>query len=331
MILSEARELLYDVVVPNIDSEDKVDLFDKFLNKAQERLINSGKWKGMIKEVAITAPTNFITLPPRFISALTMKYLSGDLSTYSSLRHQWYRYLSGGSYIYDSTSWLAQGYGAFNDDLGDGFCTFADSPYDSYYLKFTRSNPGDNNLAILVKGYDTDGNQIFTDDGGSSFEGLIVTLSAATIQTSQVFTSQIIFLRKQISQGYIALDAVDVATGGTTRIGYYMPGETQPSYHRYLTGDVSDTYDTVAAICKLRYLPCLTDADEVIPSNLGALESMLIALKHKKEGDQANYQQYFADAIMLLNDETREARGGSRLSINIDPSAFQFGNLYQGR
>jgi hypothetical protein len=331
MILSDARELLYDTVVPSINSEDKIDLVDKYINLAQERLIHSGKWRGMTKEIAVTAPTSFITLPPRFVSCLAIRYLTDDgLSASISIRNQWFRYLNSGTDLSAPDSWFSCGWIAA-DDLGDGFYTLADSPYDEYYLKFTRSNPGDNNLAILVKGYDSAGEIIFTDNGSESFEGIITTLSAATIQTSQKFTNQIYFLRKQISQGYIALDAVDVATGGTTRIGYYMPGETQPSYHRYLTGDISETYDTVAAICKLRYLPSVTDADEVVPGNIGALRNMLIALKHETEGDKERYAQYFADAIMLLNDETRESRGGSRLSLNIDASAYQFSNLWQGR
>lgn len=332
MILSDVRELLFDAVVPHINDEGKVDLVDKYINLAQERLINSGKWKGMTQEIALTAPTNFITLPPRFVSCLAIRYLVSDqsLSSSVSIRNQWFRYLNSGVDLTAPDSWFSCGWVSV-DDLGDGFCTYADSPYDSYYLKFTRSNPGDINLGILVKGYDSAGNIIFTDNGGESYEGIITTLSAATIQTSQVFTNQILSLRKQISQGYIALDAVDAATGGTTRIGYYMPGETQPSYHRYLTGDISTTYDTVNAICKLRYLPSITDSDEVVPSNIGALRNMLIALKHETEGNKAGYMQYFADAIMLLNDETRESRGGSRLSLNIDATAYQFSNLWQGR
>ncbi len=289
MILSDVREAIFDVVVPNINSEDKIDLVDKYINFAQERLINSGKWKGMTKEIAVTAPTDFITLPPRFASCLAIRYLTDDdFSSSISIRNQWFRYINSGPYLSSPDSWFSCGYVAA-DDLGDGFCTYSDSPYDSYYLKFTRSNPGDNNLGILVKGYDSAGEIIFTDNGSESYEGIITTLSAATIQTSQVFTNQIYSLRKQVSQGYITLDAVDVATGATTRIGYYMPGETQPSYHRYLTGDLSETYDTVAAICKLRYLPAVTDSDEVVPSNIGALRNALIALKKETESDKAGY------------------------------------------
>jgi hypothetical protein len=331
MILSEARESLYDVVVPHIDSEDNVDRVDKYLNLAQERLINSGKWKGTIREVAVTAPEEFITLPPRFHSCLAIKFVDGTDYSPASIRNQWYRYLTGGSCYANQTTWFSSGYGPVVDDLGDGYCTFANSPYDSYYLKFTRANAGDNGLQILVKGYDTDGNIIFTDAGSYSYEGLITTLSAATVTTSQVFTNQIYFLQKQVSQGFITLDAVDVATGATTQIGYYMPSEQAPSYRRYLTGDITNTFDSVNAMCKLRYVPAVVDSDEVIPSNLGALRNTLIALKHEDEGDKNGYRDFFGDAIKLLNDETRESRGGAKFSLNIDSGAYQFDNLWQGR
>jgi len=32
-----------------------------------------------------------------------------------------------------------------------------------------------------------------------------------------------------------------------------------------------------------------------------------------------------------LNGETKETRGGSRWTLNIDPASMQFGNLWPGR
>ena len=73
MILSEARELLFDVVVPTIDSQANVDKFDRCLNLVQERYINSGKFLGMMKEIVVVSVNGYFTLPPRFVSALAVK------------------------------------------------------------------------------------------------------------------------------------------------------------------------------------------------------------------------------------------------------------------
>lgn len=331
MILSDVREQLYRTVVPHINSEDNIVRFNQYLNEIQERYINSGKWNGTTKEVVMSATDEFITLPPRFASCLAVRYTGTEGGSLVDIRNQWFKYLPGGSYLWTPSSWESVGYSTKLADMGDGFCTFANSPYDSYYLKFTRENAGDNNLLVLVKGYDVNGDSIYTDIGSSSYEGLTVTLSAPSITTAQVFVGQITFVQKQPSQGFVKLEAVDVATSATTVIGRYMPGETVANYKRYATGGVAGDIQTVNAICKLRYLPCKVDSDEVFPSNIGALKNGLASLKYEDEGDKESYKQFFADGIQLLNDEVREARGGAVFTLKIDPAAYQFHKLYQGR
>lgn len=331
MILADIREALYDVVVPHINSEDNIVKFNKYLNEIQERFINSGKWKGTTREIAIAATDYFITLPPRFSSCLAARFSATNTGNLVDIKSQWFKYLPGGSYLWSAAAWASAGYTNKLADMGDGFCTFTDAPYAKYYLKFTRENVGDNNLQVLVKGNDENGDAIFTDVGGSSYEGIIVTLNAATVTTTQQFSGQISFLQKHSSQGYIKLEAVDVATAAVTTIGRYMPGETIVNYRRYATGGTTGDTSTVNAICKLRYIPCKLDSDEVIPSNLGALKNGLSALKYEAEGDKQMYKTYFADGLNLLNDEVREARGGAQFSLRIDPAAFQFNRLYPGR
>jgi len=73
------------------------------------------------------------------------------------------------------------------------------------------------------------------------------------------------------------------------------------------------------------------DTDEVIVTNLGALKNMLMSLKWEDEGDMERSEMYFMKALQLLNGESREVRGGSQWKLNIDRSAMQFENLWQGR
>ena len=80
----------------------------------------------------------------------------------------------------------------------------------------------------------------------------------------------------------------------------------------------------------MRFTPAVADSDEVIPSNANALRAGLAALKCDAEGDVTRRDSYFADGLKLLSDEARENRGGARFSLSIDPTAFQFGRLYQG-
>jgi hypothetical protein len=328
MILSEARELLFDVVVPTIDNQANVDKFNRFLNLVQERFINSGKWLGMMKEIAVASSGGYFTLPPRFVAALAVK--EGTCGCPLQLANRWFAYRYGvGVAIKDSSVWPIYGYsGAV--DAGDGFVTFKDSPYATYYLRFTRASADDTGMQILIKGRDENGNAIFTKADPDSYEGMTITLTSLIETTTQKFSGRLEALQKLRSHGYLYLDAVDVASGGVTRIGYYAPNETAPCYHRYLNGCTAED-SWVAAICKIRYAPAVADSDEVIPGNAGALRAGLAALKCESEGDTVRRDQFLADGLRMLSDEARENRGGVRFALRIDPQAFQFGNLYQGR
>ena len=326
MILSEARDLLFDVVVPSLDSEENVDRFDRMLNLVSERFINSGKWLGMIKEMSISSSAGYFTLPPRFVAALAVK--NGSCGCPMQLANRWYAYHYGSVYTADPSLWPQFGYvGAV--DMGDGYAVFKDSPYETYYLRFTRAATEDNGVQVLVKGNDDLGVPIFTSVDPASYEGMMVTLSAGAVTTTQKFSGRIEYLQKPRTRGYIYLDAVDTVSGAVTRIGYYAPSEVVPCYHRYANG-CSEDDSWVMAMCKIRYMPAVVDSDEIIPSNIGALRAGLAALKCEKEGDVVRRDQFLADGLRILGDEARENRGGARFALKIDPAAYQFGRLYQG-
>jgi hypothetical protein len=323
MILSDARQHLYDAVVPRMDSEDFIDKVDKALNSVLERFINSGKWEGTIQEIEIPTTEDFITLPRRFKACLAAKCVKDESSSTVQIQNQWYRYMAG---VPNVGIALGSGYQEVND-LGDGFVTYADSPYDVYQLKFTRTNAGDSNVQILVKGYDENGTRIFTDAGSYSYEGTKINLTTIETTTSQKFSRQIFFLQKQLSQGYIYLDAVEVGSGEITRLGVYEPGETVVNYRRYYTGDLKGSYDAVRAICKIRFIPALVESDEIIPSNLGALRKGLSAIKAESSGDEERYTMYLNSGLLILNAELKENRGGTKFTLKINPDAYQFYRL----
>lgn len=326
MILSEARDLLFDVVVPTIDNQVNVDKFNRYINLVSERFINSGKWLGMMKEIAVASSGGYFTLPPRFVAALAVK--DGMTGCPVQLASRWYAYRYGMA-LQDSSLWATYGYsGAI--DMGDGFVTFKDSPYATYYLRFTRASVDDAGMQVLLKGRDENGDAIFTNVDPASYEGMTVTLTASVTTTTQKFSGRLEFLQKLRSKGYLYLDAVDVSTGGVTRIGYFAPNETVPNYHRYAVGCASED-SWVSAICKVRYMPAVADSDEVIPSNVGALRAGLAAIKCENEGDTVRRDQFIADGLRMLGDESRENRGGVRLALRIDAQAFQFAHLWQGR
>lgn len=323
LTLGEARQQLYSAIVPSIDNQSNIDRFNSYLNLSQERLINSGKWTGTILPVRFYSPSGMITLPRRFSSALAAKWNKDTGTNYPSsgpikIRNGWFTYLTPISDLWTASYWPRYGYNeTFFDDLGDGYATFANPTFDTFTLKIEIENASDAFNEVVIKGKDEDNNDVT----------LTVTLVNPDITPAQQF-SRIDFFQKPITMGGINLYAVSGAN--EEKIGAYEATETTASYHRYAVPN-EPSIDYLDVLCKVRFVPCVYDTDEVIVTNLGALKNMLMSLKWEDEGDMERSEMYFMKALQLLNGESREVRGGSQWKLNIDRSAMQFENLWQGR
>jgi len=323
LTLGEARQQLYSAIVPSIDNQSNIDRFNSYLNLSQERLINSGKWNGTILPVRFYSPSGMITLPRRFSSALAAKWNKESGSNYPSsgpikIRNGWFTYLTPISDLWTASYWPRYGYNeTFFDDLGDGYATFANPTFTSFTLKVEIEDASDALNEVVIKGKDQNNNDIT----------LTVTLVNPDIVVSEVF-SRIDFFQKPITNGAINLYAVSGAN--EEKIGAYEATETTASYHRYAVPN-EPSIDYLDVLCKVRFVPCVYDTDEVIVTNLGALKNMLMSLKWEDEGDMDRSEMYFMKALQLLNGESREVRGGSQWKLNIDKSTMQFENLWQGR
>ena len=317
--LGQAREQLYSSIVPSIDNQFNIDKFNSYLNLAQERLINSGKWNGTISPVRFLSPDGIITLPRNFISILASKWVKDQASGPIQIHNNWFSYLNATTDLWSSSHWPRYGYNnTFINDIGDGFCTFKDSPYTSCTLKIEIENNLDSGNSVVIQGKDANDNPVT----------ITHTLSFPNSNTTQVFNGTITMFQKPLTFGRINLYAVDGVN--QTLIGSYDSSETTASYHRYSVPNEPEV-DYIDALCKRRYVPCITDTDEVIISNLGALKNMLTSLKFEDEADLERSEMFFNKALQLLNGENKETRGGSKWTLNIDPATMQFNNLWQGR
>ena len=317
--LGEARQQLYTAIVSSIDNQSNIERFNSYLNLAQERLINSGKWNGTIFPVRFLSPDGIITLPRQFVSVLAAKWVKDQASGPIKIHNNWFSYLNAISDLWSSSYWPRYGYNnTFISDLGDGFPTFIDSPYSTCTLKVEIENVADAGNSIIIKGKDTNDYDITINH----------TLSFPDSTTSQVFKGTISMFQKPITFGRINLYAVNGIN--QTLIGSYEASETTASYHRYSIPN-EPQIDYIDALCKIRYVPCILDTDEVMVSNLGALKNMLTSLRFEDEADLERSEMFFNKALQLLNGENKETRGGSKWTLNIDPATMQFNNLWQGR
>lgn len=330
LTLQEARNQLYGAGTLNLNSQENIAQFDQRLNLVQERFINEGKWAGTMQPIRFWAFSDeVVTLPRQFVSALAVKFIKDGCRQAASIQNQWYSYMNYGPWYFDFNNWPSYGYSRNVVDHGDGYVSFIDSPYEQYYLRFTIASSEDDGKEVIVKGEDQDHMPIFNQQDTRAYEGLIVELDSSPVTTTQVFT-RFTFFQKPITSDWVYIDAVDVVTGGVTRIGNYEPSETTPSYHRYRLG-CTENVDYVEMICKRRYVPALVETDEVYPANLGALQMGLMAVTYLQQGDPARYSVHMQGAYDLLNGEMKEERGGAQFNLKINPASFQMGKLWQGR
>ena len=190
--LGEARQQLYASIVPSIDNQSNIDRFNSYLNLAQERLINSGKWNGTILPVRFYSPSGIITLPRRFTSALAAKWNkdngNGNASGPIKIRNGWFTYLTPISDLWTASYWPRYGYNeTFFDDLGDGFVTFANPTFSTFTIKLEIENASDAMNQVVIKGKDQNNNDVTIN----------VTLFEPSITINQVFSS-ITFSKNQL-------------------------------------------------------------------------------------------------------------------------------------
>lgn len=345
--LQECRDTLYNAVVPSLsgttDGVPNQDIFDQTLNLALEEIVNSGSWLGLNEHVAFLVPEgdHHITLPPEYASVEAMAYeRQGENGCVSripvQIRNQWMVVLSPGPFLWNQSIWNQYGFYQFNayaNDGGDGVCTFRDSPFPIYTLKFELESEEDEGKTVLVKGYNEDGDRIFTPSSSSAYEGIEFEMSYPDLNPPQMFSKQIYFLHKEPWQGYLKLYAVNSLNPAEEYlIGTYQPNQVNPDMKRYGIPNCSCQQSfVVRTICKRRFVPVFHGTDTVFPGNLRALRLALTAMVYERQNDPGRRDTEMAKCIEMLNAEVRSFRGGAALRMRIDSTAFGFQGLWPGR
>lgn len=303
LTLAEARNNLLPYIGVTLEAEQMTSR----INAVRERFFNSGKWKGMVAQYEFATPGSQITLPRNLLSVLAAQFDDVPRLSYP----KWHEFIASGP------GKISEGFGLqMLVDIGDGFVTYLD-PTSPFKLRVKVENSNDAGKTLWVSGLDSDGREVYSPDGN---KGNSIQLASPSVTTEQVFTS-VTAVRKDITEGYITLWAVDPDTDAETQIATYEPSEKKISYRRYkVTGTA--TQNSVNCLCKLRYVPlvhCIDDEVEVTPGNEGALKLGLISLQYEDKNDLERADEYMARAISLLNAELKEESGSPMVRFQFDP------------
>lgn len=298
--VAEARALLARYVCPEEPASQK---FLDYLNQARERIINSGKWKGMTFGVNFDASLGYITLP-RDAEALLGLHVNKAIY---GIQSKWFEYIVGGG------GKLPEEMPAIGStiDMGDNFVTMED-PAAPAQIVFKTTVNDDAGQEVVIYGKDADGNDIY-DSNGNLGETLLLAPPSGSVMTSATF-SKITSVLKPYTVGNIEIYAFALPTN--TLLSVYQPGETSPQYRRYRLKLYDDDI-VVTGVCKLKYFPLVCETEPLVPANIGALKMALMALTYEDANDPAASDGYWQRCYSLLNQQLKENRGAARFVPNL--------------
>ena len=135
-------------------------------------------------------------------------------------------------------------------------------------------------------------------------------------------------INKSPTKGWVRVYAVDPTTGSESCIAILAPDETLPQYRRYaIPGFESEEGATVTVLAKRKFIPVVSDDDDLIVTNLGALKMMAIAIEKEENNNLVEAQVYEDKATDLLREELREVEGANIGRPQVQMEMFAMGEI----
>ena len=294
----------------------------EYINEAQRRLLESGKWKGTYGKFTICATNGCITWP-RQIETIETVAVNKQPGT---VRNSWFEFQESGYGLMTNkddigVQILDRGEAPVHTDL-TGAGTLLNTGFNLRVFCPTASDVG---KTITIHGYDSNGNWIRTIKSGSGStavyqDGETFSLSLGYETSSKVWKS-ITSVQKDVTEGsvYIYETTNDPSSADVFReIGVYEPTETIPSYRRSLIPSLAggkkcdgdtDGKAAVTVIAKLRFIDAVDDSDILLVSDLYAIKNMAIAIKLEENRDFGAAQQYRGLAFESLQNQLANYQG----------------------
>jgi len=276
----------------------------QWLNEAQERLMNRGRWWGTVARVVFCPIDTCITWP-REVATIEEVRVSYEPVP---VRNLWYdfRQFTGSvgpsSCSYEDMVQLI--------DRGM-YPTVADISGTSKYVIAYATNVADEGKRILVQGRDENNEWIRTDDGGTIVDGEYIDLTVAGTQSVNMFDGGITGIQKDETDYDVLLYQY---TGSAIErlLGRFQPDEVNPNYRRsYLSGAAAccnDTYQ-IEALVTLQHVPVSGDLDWFILQSESALKLGALSVKLEEAGETTRAEVEFKKAIRELQNQLDKMTG----------------------
>lgn len=296
--------------------------FLRYLNNAQQRLINKGRWWGTYKRVDICAE-NGCWIQPSEIAVIEALEFMGRIAP---IQNGWWQFRE------DVPPPNFKSCQCFRERLLDrGTTPVGTQPSSPSEFRVYAVDAADVGKTILVQGLDQNGVVIRNHDGsGNWFDGEILTLVAPPgFATSITLFSKVTGIQKQVTTNRVIANYVDPISLVETLAATYQWNDTNPAFRRFaltkfpgvnavnpVSADIcpappscaSGTYGATF-IASLAFTPARVDSDWLVIGNLQALSDMAVSLFKKERGNEEEANVLEARAVHELRAELRKYTG----------------------
>lgn len=146
-------------------------------------------------------------------------------------------------------------------------------------------------------------------------------------QTTSVF-SEIGSINKDVTKGWVKVYTLDPVTSQEVLIATLAPDETLPHYRRYeIPGFENLDGSHVVVLAKRKFIPAISDNDDLIITNLGALKMMLIAIEKEENNNLQEASIYEEKATELLKEELKETQGSAIGRPQVQMEGYAMGEI----
>lgn len=296
-----------------------------YINRAQEELLNVGRWVGTTMKYRICTVDPFITWPRdlQTIEAIRINGAPGQLN------NQWYRFLDYGAdfspYYRGGNSWSAgfNFYWARGNAIDEAEAiSFGDvcPTGNPKRLKVYDTATEAAGARILLQFYDATGTYVRTNDPTEGWvDGEFVAINPTSPQTTVNAVSSWVGVQKPITNGVVRITELDTVTNTERTLAVYQPSETNPAYRRtYLQGLcqaclTSPRAASVEVIGSQRFIPALCLRDYLCLSSTAAIvyKSKGVYLAENNDPNGAAIMDAMAEKA--LNDELSKWTGAGTI------------------
>lgn len=312
--------------------------FLQYLNEAQERLANKGKWWGTYKRIRVCVTAGCVTWPQEVLNVEALQVCKDGVV----IRNEWFEFQE------DVRA------PATHCEDGEGACEgrqLLDRGLVYQYRDFTAlstvrvypSLAADVGKRVLLQGLDGNGQPIRTLDSvsGNYVDGEYVTLASPFVETVNEFNVPgLTGAQKPLTSGSLTLTSVAVTDGTETQIAIWDPSVQNPEYRRtFLThlprpcnsggcedkgngcapADTSCSNIVVEAIVRLKPIPAVVDSDWLFIQNITALKYAMRSVQKEDANEDQEAEVNFQKAIRELRAELETYSPKDRTTVNVLP------------